>query len=109
MSTATKVKGQAKVQKKSRSWHRARKPRPVRPLDEPKANNHAARHEAKKAATVAHAASILAEAEAKRVAAEESAFQAALAAVPAANVLSSPAEPAGDFDDTDPAGIEVGQ
>jgi hypothetical protein len=42
------VAKQSRIQHKTKSVHRARKPRPVRPLDKPLADNHAARHEVAK-------------------------------------------------------------
>jgi hypothetical protein len=39
---------QVRTRSKHKLGHRAKKPRPVRPLDVAKKNNHAARHEAKK-------------------------------------------------------------
>ena len=39
---------QTRIQRKLKSKHRAVKPRTVRPLDKPLADNHAARHEAAK-------------------------------------------------------------
>jgi len=53
---ANAKKGASKVQHKTKSVHRARKPRPVRPLDVKKADNHEARHEEKKAKRAAHEA-----------------------------------------------------
>ena len=46
------AKGPTRTNQKYRKGHRARKPRPVRPLDVAKLDNHAARHEAKKLAMV---------------------------------------------------------
>lgn len=43
-------RGPARVNQKYKKGHRARKPRPERPLDVAKPNNHAVRHEAKKLA-----------------------------------------------------------
>jgi hypothetical protein len=47
---------QTRTQRKVKSKHRARKPRPVRPLDVAKADNHEARHEARKMKRAAHEA-----------------------------------------------------
>lgn len=59
---ANAKKGAAKVQRKVKSVHRARKPRPVRPLDVAKPDNHEARHEVKKERKAAHEALLAAQA-----------------------------------------------
>jgi hypothetical protein len=56
------VAKQSRIQHKTKSVHRARKPRPVRPLDKPLADNHAARHEAAKICRAAHEALMAAQA-----------------------------------------------
>ncbi len=47
-----KSRGPARVNQKYKRGHRAVKPKPVRPLDLAKKDNHAARHEAKKLAAL---------------------------------------------------------
>jgi len=78
--------------KKLKAKHRAVKPRPVRPLDAPKADNHAARHAAKKERRAKHEALMAKQAaeKAEREALEAAAPTEPLVAVQAPSITDTP-------------------